>query len=208
MAMSAADLQVRSASRRVPVRRGPSAHLFFVQRRHELEGAPDPFPSLLQDSPARPKRNGSAVPAQLDTESEQAFPSLAPSAAPVKRAGSAWGAGAPVPRIQAPQPVVQKQNLATDSFTLAAIDLSAAGKDNRPATLADVMKHVMFRFNKVHIEASSNQRIRQTTFHLKSESPKELEKAKRLLIAQLSPKVTLFSTIRIYLLIIDRFLLF
>lgn len=156
-----------------------------------MEGAPDPFPSLSQNSPAKPKRNGSANPAPLDTESEQAFPSLAPSAAPIKRVGSAWGAGAPAPRIQAVQPVVQKQNFATDSFTLCAIDLSAAGKDNRPATLADVMKHVMSRFNKVHIEASSNQRIRQTTFHMKSESLKELEKAKRLLIALLSPKVGL-----------------
>lgn len=165
---------------------------FVVQRRHELEGAPDPFPSLLEDSPAKPKRNGSAIHSQLDTESEQAFPSLAPSATPMKRTGSAWGAGAPAPRIQAQQPAVQKQNLAADNFTLSAIDLSTAGKDNRPATLADVVKQVMSRFSKVHIEASSNQKIRQTTFHMKSESAKELEKAKRWLIALLSPKVRIF----------------
>ena len=167
-----------------------------------MEGAPDPFPSLSQDSPARPKRNGTANSGPLDTESEQAFPSLAPSAAPMKRAGSAWGAGAAGPRIQASQPAVQKQNVATESFTLSSIDLSAAGKDGRPATLAEVMKHVMFRFNKVHIEASSNQRIRQTTFHLKSESVKELEKAKRLLIALLSPKVLFFYTYWLCMLII------
>ena len=134
------------------------------------------------------KRNGVANgTGPLDTGSELAFPSLAPVLAPSKSAGSAWGAG---PRIRAqPQPVVQKQNLVTDSFTLSSVDLTSAGKDGKPASLSDVMKQVMARFSKVQIEASSNQRLRQSTFHMKSESEKELEKAKRTLIAMLSPQV-------------------
>lgn len=42
---------------------------------------------------------------------------------------------------------------------------------------------------KVKLEASTNFRSRQTTFFLKSESEKELEKAKRALLAHLSPVV-------------------
>ena len=43
--------------------------------------------------------------------------------------------------------------------------------------------------HKVRIEASTNQKSRQTTFFLKSESQKELDKAKKTLLAQLSPTV-------------------
>ena len=95
---------------------------------------------------------------------------------------SAWGAG---PRIQ---PSVARKPVATDSFTLAAIDLSSAGRDGKPTTLGEIMKQVMGKF-KVKVEASSNQRTRQTTFHLKADSMKELEKAKRSLVASLSPVV-------------------
>jgi hypothetical protein len=83
---------------------------------------------------------------------------------------------------------VQKQALITDSFTHNAVDLSAANRDGKPTTLGEVLKTVMGKF-KVKIEASSNQRTKQTTFHLKSESGKELEKAKRMLIAMISRQV-------------------
>lgn len=77
---------------------------------------------------------------------------------------------------------------ATESFTLSAIDLSSAGKDGRPTTLGEIMKQVMAN-HKIRIEASTNQKTRQTTFHLKADSKKELEKGKRNLLAALSPVV-------------------
>ena len=72
------------------------------------------------------------------------------------------------------------------------MDLSNAGKDGRSATLGEVMKQVMAKY-KVKIDASANQRTRQTTFHVKAESQKELDKAKRSLLALLSPVVRLVS---------------
>jgi hypothetical protein len=76
----------------------------------------------------------------------------------------------------------------TESFTLSAIDLSSAGRDGKPTTLGEIMKQVMAN-HKIKIEASTNQKTRQTTFHLKAESRKELEKGKRSLLASLSPVV-------------------
>ena len=43
--------------------------------------------------------------------------------------------------------------------------------------------------HKVKVEASTNQKIRQTTFHVKAETQKELDKAKRSLLSLLSPVV-------------------
>ena len=51
------------------------------------------------------------------------------------------------------------------------------------------MKQVMVKHSKVKVEGSSNQKTRQTTFHLKSESAKELEKARKMLVAMISPQV-------------------
>ena len=50
------------------------------------------------------------------------------------------------------------------------------------------MKRVMTQY-KVKLEASLNQKTRQTTFYIKSDSQKELDKAKRSLLALLSPVV-------------------
>ena len=66
--------------------------------------------------------------------------------------------------------------------------LSTAGRDGKPTTIGEIMKQVMAK-HKVRIEASSNQKSRQTTFNLKADSKKELEKAKRMLTASLSPVV-------------------
>lgn len=121
----------------------------------------------------------------MDTESQLAFPSLAPStpaaAAPAK---AAWGTSAG-PRIK---PVVPKQPSASDTFTLADIDLSNAGKDGKPGSLGEVMKGIMAKY-KVKVEASSNRTTRQTTFHLKADSQKDLAKARRDLLSSLSPVV-------------------
>ncbi|KAF8894055.1 hypothetical protein BD779DRAFT_1504999 [Infundibulicybe gibba] len=155
-----------------------------LQKRHQLEGAPDPFPSLVDSSsPARTKPTATSV----DT-SESAFPSLA-SASPLTSApsnSSAWSATAG-PRIKS---VVNKAPVFTDSFTLSAIDLSNTGRDGKHGTLGEVMKQVMAKY-KVKLEASANQKTRQTTFHIKAETQKELDKAKRSLLALLSPTITL-----------------
>jgi hypothetical protein len=81
---------------------------------------------------------------------------------------------------------------------LSAIDLSTAGRDGKPATLGEIMKQVMAN-HKIKIEASTNQKTRQTTFHLKAESRKELEKGKRSLLASLSPVVRRLLFVRVSL---------
>ncbi|CDO77315.1 hypothetical protein BN946_scf184775.g5 [Trametes cinnabarina] len=180
-ALSAADLQVRPA----PRTDAPSYTLMPSQRRHELEGAPDPFPSLVDDSPVKPRAPRSN--GVIDTDSQEAFPSLAPAAQPGnKPAAPAWGANAG-PRIK---PQAAKQPLVSDSFILSSIDLSTAGKDGKPISLGEVMRQVMAQY-KVKLDASTNQKSHQTTFYLKAESKKELEKAKKSLLALLSPVVTL-----------------
>ncbi|KAF8348341.1 hypothetical protein F5887DRAFT_953169 [Amanita rubescens] len=133
-----------------------------LQRKHELEGAPDPFPSLPEA--AGPAERKQSPPVELDDP--------------------AWGASSG-PRIK---PTVVKQNLHADSFTLSAIDLSNAGRDGKAVTLGEVMKQVMSKF-KVKLDASGNQKNHQTTFHLRAESKKELEKAKRSLLTLLSPVI-------------------
>ncbi|KAF7376317.1 hypothetical protein MSAN_00047200 [Mycena sanguinolenta] len=111
------------------------------------------------------------------------FPSLAPSAAP---------AAAPAKTAWAParKPVVKQAPVFADSFTISSMDLSNAGKEGKPATLGEVMKQVMVKY-KVKLEASANQKTRQTTFHMKADTQKELDKAKRSLLALLSPVITL-----------------
>ncbi|KAJ7268787.1 hypothetical protein B0H12DRAFT_1200682 [Mycena haematopus] len=153
-----------------------------LQRKHNLEGAPDPFPSLIE-SPHPKSRNTHQQPAQeLDTDSQSAFPSLASSAPPAAPAKTAW--------TPARKPVVKQAPVFADSFTISSMDLSNAGKEGRPATLGEVMKQVMAKY-KVKLEASANQKTRQTTFHIKGETQKELDKAKRSLLALLSPVITL-----------------
>lgn len=122
----------------------------------------------------------------VDTSDHSSFPSLqAPSTArpPRNAKSAAWGADSG-PRIKA---TIRSQPMVSDSFTLSAIEL-AANKDGKPTSLGEIMKQVMSKF-KVKIEASANQKTRQTTFHMKSESQKELDKAKRNLFALLSPVV-------------------
>ncbi|KAJ6596649.1 SCP160 protein [Mycena sp. CBHHK59/15] len=154
-----------------------------LQRRHNLEGAPDPFPSLA-DTPQPKARHAPAAFSDLDTDSQSAFPSLASATPPVTTAPkSAWA-------NTRPKPVVKQQPVFADSFTIGSMDLSNTGKDGKPATLGEVMKQVMAKY-KVKLEASANQKTRQTTFHIKAETQKELDKAKRSLLALLSPVITL-----------------
>jgi len=152
------------------------------QKRHELEGAPDPFPSLsghTGPTPAAPPRSRQSSQQGPDTDSHDAFPSLSPTApAQIKPTTSAWASR---PRI--------KPSGVTESFTLQDVDLSGAGKDGHLATLGEVTKGIMQKF-KVKIEASTNHK-KEATFYLKSESQKELDKAKKELVAACSTVVTL-----------------
>jgi hypothetical protein len=149
-----------------------------------LEGAPDPFPPITDSSPVKVGLNGSSK-EDLDTESYSAFPSLA-SLAPSTQVPtkSVWGS-ASGSRIR---PLVIKPSVFSDSFTIT-VDVSNANRDGKPNSLGEVMKQVMAKY-KVKLEASANQKTRQTTFHLKADSQKELDKAKRSLLALLSPVVS------------------
>lgn len=147
-----------------------------LQRRHNLEGAPDPFPSLTE-SPQK-SRNAPQQAQELDTDSQSAFPSLASSAPPTTAPKTAWAPARKAPVKQAP--------VFTDTITLSSLELPSTGKNNKTATLGEVIKQVLAKY-KVKLEASANQR--QTTFHIKSETQKELDKAKRSLLALLSPVV-------------------
>ncbi|KAH9935324.1 uncharacterized protein B0H18DRAFT_975337 [Fomitopsis serialis] len=156
-----------------------------LQKKHGFE-AQDSTP-ISPGSPPGVQSNGTT----LDTDSQEAFPSLAPSSVPNGNRApvSAWSTAGP--RIR--PAVVQKQPLFSDSFSLSSAEIAAVSKDGKPTSSGEVMKQVMSQY-KVKLEASTNSRSRQTTFFLKSESQKELDKAKRALLAHLSPVVSLILT--------------
>lgn len=181
--VGAAELQVWTLLR-VPAKILSSG---YIQRLHGLEGTSDASPVPAGDE-ATPV-NESVV----DTSDHSAFPSLASSTASAPRpAKSAWGADSG-PRIKA---TLRSQPIVSDSFTLSAIELPP-GKDGKPGSLGEIMKQVMSKF-KIKMEASANQRTRQTTFHMKSESQRELDRAKRSLLALLSPVVRLHVALSQY----------
>ncbi|KAG2150530.1 hypothetical protein DEU56DRAFT_33581 [Suillus clintonianus] len=152
-----------------------------LQKRHELEGAPDPFPSLGETTAVKPRR---AVQVPADADSQADFPTLATSTPVAATPGkSAWGSDAG-PRIKA---TVKSTPVITDYLTVTQVETPV--KDGRQTSLGEIMKQVMIKY-RVKIEASTNQ-SRQTTFHLKGETQKDLDKAKRHLLATLSPVVTL-----------------
>lgn len=128
-----------------------------------------------------PSRSRHSPQEKVETGSQEAFPSLSPSAAAPTQTQSTASAWNVRPRI--------KPSGVTESFILQDIDLSSAGKDGRPATLSEVTRGITQKF-KVKIEASTNHR-KETTFYLKSESQKELDRAKEALVAACSPVVTL-----------------
>ena len=139
----------------------------------------------MVDEPVRARPSPPSV--KPDTESTEAFPSLAPSALTGgQRTTSTWGTA---PRIKA---TVSKQSQFSDTFTIPVGDLSTAGRDGKPTSLGEVMKRTMNQF-KVKIEASTNQKSRQTTFYLRSENQRDVEKAKKNLLAGLSPVVRVLS---------------
>ena len=138
---------------------------------------------MVEDAPIRPRATPSN--GTVDTESQEAFPSLAPAPQAANRpVASAWGASAG-PRIK---PAASKQPVVSDTFTISSVDLSTAGKDGKPTSLGEISRQVMAQY-KVKLDSSTNQKSRQTTFFLKADSKKELDKAKKSLLALLSPVV-------------------
>jgi hypothetical protein len=139
----------------------------------------------------KPSTNG-RVQEELDTQSHTAFPALE-SSSPGSVAAPTQTAWVSAPRIK---PATSRQPVVSDSFALQ-VDLSkAAGKDGKPASVGEAMKQVMSKY-KVKLEASTNHKT-QTTFHIRAESQKELDKAKRTLFALLSPAVGIHSSLIFY----------
>ena len=170
-------------------------------QRHALEGAPDPFPSLTDDAP-RSSVNGSSTngngssagPSSSqkkapNTSSEDAFPSLGPSApAPVQARAppSIWGAGGAAKVRTAPAPVVPKGAIDTLSLEVGP----QADRDGKVIPLGTIMKQVQEKAG-VQIEASTQKKTGLTTFVVKGPSAKVVEQAKKLLATRLSKVVSM-----------------
>ncbi|CCM01498.1 uncharacterized protein FIBRA_03552 [Fibroporia radiculosa] len=154
-----------------------------IQKKHEGDQeSPSVQPETSSADGHFTQSNG-----HIEPDFQEAFPSLAPSSqVSSKPAATAWGS-AVGPRIRS---TIPKQVMFTDSFNLSSADIAAAGKDGKPVSPGEIMKQVMAQY-KVKLDASTNNRSRQTMFYLKAESQKELEKAKRTLIALLSPVISI-----------------
>ncbi|KIM31115.1 hypothetical protein M408DRAFT_327405 [Serendipita vermifera MAFF 305830] len=145
----------------------------------QLEGAPDPFPSLSEPS-QRASGSGSNT-APLNTESEDLFPSLATPTTP--RAPPPSWTGRVVKPVSAP--------VFTDSFSLTGIDPSANhSRDGKPKSLSDILKDVSAKF-KVKVEVFSQRTSNQTTFTVTGASDSSVESAKKALTASLSPVISI-----------------
>ncbi|KAG9044980.1 hypothetical protein FS837_007206 [Tulasnella sp. UAMH 9824] len=162
-----------------------------LQKRHALEGTPDPFPSLSgAKQPKAPVANGKnskkpqQQPATIDTSSETAFPALGGSSGKKPQTPSAWSAT----RERVSRPAVPSY-VVSDTFELDKIDLKAAGRDGKPITLASVMRDVMAKSGAT-IEASTARMTGKTTFIIKGYDDHTVETAKKLLISGLAPVVS------------------
>ncbi|CDZ98263.1 Vigilin [Phaffia rhodozyma] len=158
-----------------------------LQKRHALEGAPDPFPAFREETssprPSSSQANGKKV--GFNTDSQDAFPSLAPSAAPQATAKvPAWGSGnATKARTAPPKPVG-----VTASVSLVVGTVT--DRDGKVLTLSTVMKKIQ-QETSVSLEASTQKKTSLTTFFIKGPNAKTVEQATKLLRARLSKIVTL-----------------
>ncbi|KAF8593403.1 hypothetical protein BDV93DRAFT_612242 [Ceratobasidium sp. AG-I] len=123
----------------------------------------------------------------LDMHSEDAFPSLVPSAPAKLAAASAWASAS---RVHQAAPSTAP--MFSDSFIIEDIDLSGSGKNETPSTLSEIMKHIMLQTKNLKLEASTQRKDgrARTSFVIKAETENDLEDAKRKLSAALSPVVT------------------
>lgn len=170
-----------------------------LPQRHALEGAPDPFPSLTDDAP-RSLANGtpsSSSPAPSssskkasapNTSSEDAFPSLGPSApAPVQARAppSIWGSSGASKARTAPAPV--KPSGALDSVSIVVGPQT--DRDGKVIPLGTIMKQIQDKTG-TSVEASTQKKTGLTTFVVKGLNGKVVEQAKKLLTARLSKVVS------------------
>ncbi|RXK40531.1 hypothetical protein M231_02183 [Tremella mesenterica] len=168
-----------------------------LQKRHGLEGAPDPFPTLGSTAP-RPT-NKPSTPIPVDTSSSDAFPSLGPSAAPqanlVKPAISAWSAKPstvksikgkpPAPgglgRIGAP---TAASHPFTDSFSIPSDDLAPVKVVNETVKKAQEQTGAM-------VESSTQMKTGLKTFLIRAADQKRLAYARRIIERGISKPVTI-----------------
>lgn len=166
-------------------------------QRHALEGAPDPFPSLSSAPEPTPSSsglgaNGSSSRSrqltadELNTSSESAFPSLAPSAAPPARAAPAWGSSSSAKVRSAPAP--PKPTTVTESLSLVVG--TQTDRDGKVVPLGTTMRLIMDA-TKTTIEASKQMKTGVTTFFVKGPTHKQTTEAGRLLVQRLSKTVVL-----------------
>lgn len=149
-----------------------------------MEGTAEPFVENTVESPVK-ATPAPAASVLVDTDSPISFPSLAPSVPASLGNGTSakgWGTGA---RINS---VPTKKNIVTDSIDVVDVHVPPR-EDGKPSSLGGIMQTIMQKY-KVKVEASTNRTNRQTTFHLKAESEKELERAKRMLLTAVSPQAT------------------
>ncbi|KAL0245626.1 hypothetical protein I308_104760 [Cryptococcus tetragattii IND107] len=165
----------------------------------ELEGAPDPFPTLAHaPSPAAKKVQSSSAP--LDTSSEDAFPSLAAPSAPsskgnAKPAISMWANKSSAVKTGAAKPMAPGglgrtgtptagSHPFAETFSIPANEL-VQGK-----AASDVVKKVQDQTGAI-IESSTQMRTGLKTFHVKAADQKKLAQAKRMIEGGLRKPVTI-----------------
>ncbi|WRT70206.1 uncharacterized protein IL334_007201 [Kwoniella shivajii] len=183
-----------------------------LQKRHGLEGAPDPFPTLGGSNAPAPtpavkkinntnSNNGPSAPAPVDTSSEDAFPSLGASAAPAtnitKPAISAWASkpsavkatgGKAKPAAsgglgRAGTPTAASHPF-SDTFSIPAADL-IQGK-----TAQETINKVREQTGVI-VESSTQMRTGLKTFLIRGSDQKKLITARRLIERGLSKPVTI-----------------
>ncbi|WVW86191.1 hypothetical protein I302_108232 [Kwoniella bestiolae CBS 10118] len=177
-----------------------------LQKRHGLEGAPDPFPSLggnTAPAPTAAKKlnNNNGPSTSVDTASEDAFPSLGASAAPAtnitKPAISAWASkpsavkatgGKVKPNTsgglgRAGTPTAASHPF-SDSFSIPAADI-VQGK-----TAQETIQKVREQTGVI-VESSTQMRTGLKTFLIRGPDQKKLTIARRLIERGLSKPVTI-----------------
>ncbi|WWC72034.1 uncharacterized protein I206_105993 [Kwoniella pini CBS 10737] len=181
-----------------------------LQKRHGLEGAPDPFPSLGGNTAPAPttaaqkvNNNHGPTSSSVDTSSEDAFPSLGASAAPAtnitKPAISAWaskptavkatggkakGAAASSGGLGRVGTPTATSHPFSDTFSIPAADL-VQGK-----TAQDTISKVREQTGVI-VESSTQMRTGLKTFLIRGADQKKLVIARRLIERGLSKPVTI-----------------
>lgn len=166
---------------------------------HQLEGAPDPFPTLGgAPAPARPKAAAPANGTGVDASSEEAFPSLGASSGPVQNIArpkiSAWASkpatvksgkkGAAPGGLGRAGGISAASHPFTDTFSIPANEL-ATGK-----VLQDTMKKVQDQTGAV-VESSTQMSTGLKQFFIKAADSRRLALARQIIERGLTKPVVL-----------------